>query len=343
VAIRFVGRARPALVIAALGSAALLAPTLASAAAPHPNKPKPTISSVQQELGHLALKNSQLVEKFDHARVVLHRRDNAASAAERAAARARAAYRTAHNDFTRVIQAQYESGTMGAAGALMDSDSGTNYLDRLDTMDLVSAHNADVVASVTAKQATAVSKSKHAAHLLAGAQARRDALAKDRRQVSGRIEKYKRLLARLNSAQQAAYAAQFNPQAHQKINTDDLPRASSKQAQQAVRFALAQVGKPYSWGAAGPGAYDCSGLTMESWASAGVHLPHSAAAQYGYGTHVSRSQLEPGDLIFFYQPIGHVTIYIGNGLMVSAPTYGEPVAVVPLAYFNSDYVGATRL
>jgi cell wall-associated NlpC family hydrolase len=342
VAIRFAGRVRPALVVAALGSVALLAPTLASAAAPH-TKPKATISSVQQQLGHLALENSQLVEKFDRARVVLHRRDEAASAAERAAAQARAAYRTAHDDFARIIQAQYESGTMGAAGALLDSYSGANYLDRLDTMDLVSAHNADVVAEVTAKRATAESKSSHAAHLLAGAKARRDALAKQRRDVATRIENYKRLLARLNSAQQAAYQAQLNPQVDHKINIDDLPRASSKQAQQAVRFALAQVGKPYVFGAAGPGAFDCSGLTMAAWATAGVHLPHSAAEQYSYGTHVSRDQLEPGDLIFFYNPIGHVTIYIGNGLMVSAPTEGEPVSVVPLAYYNSDYVGATRL
>ena len=70
---------------------------------------------------------------------------------------------------------------------------------------------------------------------------------------------------------------------------------------------------------------------MMAWAAAGVSLPHSAASQYNYGNHVSRDQLEPGDLIFFYSPIGHVTIYIGNGLMVSAPTEGEPVSVVPLA------------
>ena len=334
------GRVRPALVVAVLGSLALLAPTLASATSPH-HKPKPTIDSVQKQLGHLALQNSQLVEKFDHARVVLHQRDEVAAAAQHAATRARASYRAAHSEFARIIQVQYESGGMGAAGALLDSKSGSNYLDRLGTMDVVAAHNADVVAAVTAKRSAAESKSKTAERLLADAQARRDALAKQKRQVAARIEKYKRLLARLNSAQQAAYQAQLNPQVH--LTTDDLPRASSTQAQQAVRFALAQVGKSYIFGAAGPGAFDCSGLTMAAWASAGVSLPHSAASQYGYGTHVSRDQLEPGDLLFFYSPIGHVTIYIGNGLMVSASTEGVPIGVVPLAYYNSDYVGATRL
>ena len=75
----------------------------------------------------------------------------------------------------------------------------------------------------------------------------------------------------------------------------------------------------------------------------GVSLPHSAIDQYNYGTHVSRSQLQPGDLIFFYSPIGHVTIYAGDGMMVSAPETGEDVSLVPLDAFNSDYAGATHL
>jgi cell wall-associated NlpC family hydrolase len=111
----------------------------------------------------------------------------------------------------------------------------------------------------------------------------------------------------------------------------------------AVEFALAQVGKPYVFGAAGPDAYDCSGLTMAAWAAAGVSLPHSAADQYNYGTHVPLSDLSPGDLIFMYSPIGHVTIYIGDGMMVSAPTEGENVSVVPVSSFSGDIVGATHL
>jgi cell wall-associated NlpC family hydrolase len=97
------------------------------------------------------------------------------------------------------------------------------------------------------------------------------------------------------------------------------------------------------FGAAGPGSYDCSGLTMASYAAAGISLPHSAADQYNYGHHVSANDLQPGDLMFFYQPIGHVTIYIGDGMMVSAPQTGENVKVIPADTFGSDYTGATRL
>ena len=82
---------------------------------------------------------------------------------------------------------------------------------------------------------------------------------------------------------------------------------------------------------------------MAAWASAGVSLPHSAADQYNYGTHVSISQLQPGDLVFLYQPIGHVEIYIGSGMLVSAPQSGENVSVVKLSDYTSDFTGATHL
>ena len=94
--------------------------------------------------------------------------------------------------------------------------------------------------------------------------------------------------------------------------------------------ALAQVGKPYVWGAAGPSAFDCSGLMQYAYSAAGISLPHSSSAQSTMGVPVSRSALQPGDLVFFYSPVSHVGMYIGNGQMVHAATSGEPVKVVSL-------------
>ena len=119
--------------------------------------------------------------------------------------------------------------------------------------------------------------------------------------------------------------------------------AGSAAAQRAVDFALAQVGKPYAFGADGPGSYDCSGLTMAAWRAGGVSLPHLAAAQYHYGTHVPINRLQPGDLVFMYHPIGHVSMYIGSGRLVSAPQTGENVKIVRLSYYKPIIVGATRL
>ncbi|MEV4638405.1 NlpC/P60 family protein [Actinoplanes sp. NPDC049548] len=98
-------------------------------------------------------------------------------------------------------------------------------------------------------------------------------------------------------------------------------------AGEAVAFAFAQLGKPYRWGADGPGSYDCSGLTLAAWRRAGVGLPHNAARQYASTAHIGRGQLRPGDLVFFYGPISHVGIYIGGGKMIHAPEFGENVRV----------------
>jgi cell wall-associated NlpC family hydrolase len=97
-----------------------------------------------------------------------------------------------------------------------------------------------------------------------------------------------------------------------------------------VQTALAQVGDPYVWGAGGPNAFDCSGLTQYAYAAAGISLPHSSRMQSQMGTAVSRSQLQPGDLIFYYSPVSHVSMYVGNGQMVHASTSGVPVKVVPV-------------
>ena len=109
------------------------------------------------------------------------------------------------------------------------------------------------------------------------------------------------------------------------------------------RYRLQYLGTPYVWGASGPGAFDCSGFTYV-YAQIGVSLPHNAAAQYSYGTPVSRDQLEPGDLVFF-DGLGHVGLYIGNGNFVHAPHTGDVVKISSLfdSWYAATYVGARRL
>ena len=107
----------------------------------------------------------------------------------------------------------------------------------------------------------------------------------------------------------------------------------------AVRWAMSQVGRPYCFGGAGPGCYDCSGLTMMAWRQAGVSLPHSSASQFNVGRRISASELQPGDLIFYYSPISHVSVYIGGGQRISATHTGDYVRVQSL---GSSIVGYAR-
>jgi peptidoglycan DL-endopeptidase CwlO len=108
----------------------------------------------------------------------------------------------------------------------------------------------------------------------------------------------------------------------------------------AVQYALSKVGNGYVFGAAGPSVFDCSGLTMAAWSQAGVSLPHSSSAQYSSGRHISESELQPGDLVFYYSPISHVGMYIGGGKIVNALNPGAGVVISGL--HDMPYVGAVR-
>jgi peptidoglycan DL-endopeptidase CwlO len=123
-----------------------------------------------------------------------------------------------------------------------------------------------------------------------------------------------------------------------------LPGAAARRA---VAYALDHLGAPYLWGAAGPGAFDCSGLTMAAYAAAGVAIPRVSRAQWGAGRHVDLASLIPGDLVFYADntadpsTIHHVGMYIGRGLMVHAPHTGAVVRVASI--WRSGYIGAVRV
>ena len=346
---RIARRVLVAVVASATCAAAVVVPSVAHAAshaAVPQAKPKPTVTSVEAELAKLARQNTELVEQANQAAIAVTAAQAKAAKAETALKAADAAVTEAGVELSRSALAAYEGGSFSAAGALLDSSGGTNYLDTIDTMQMITTHSAQVVSAYTIASRAAATAKTSADAALAAATKTHDDLVQQQKTVRAQVAKYSTLLATLTAAQRVVFQAHMNPvaTAAQKAAVQlTLPNITSAQAREAVTYALAQVGKPYSWGAAGPGSFDCSGLTMMSWRAAGVSLPHSAAEQYNHGTHVSFDQLQPGDLLFFYHPIGHVTIYIGDGLMVSAPETGEDVKVMPANSFGSDFVGATRL
>jgi peptidoglycan DL-endopeptidase CwlO len=121
----------------------------------------------------------------------------------------------------------------------------------------------------------------------------------------------------------------------------ETPAASSgSRGARALAFARRQLGKPYRYASAGPNAYDCSGLTMAAWKSVGVSLPRSSRSQYSAGSYVAKSNLQLGDLVFFYSPISHVALYAGNGTVIHAPRPGKSVEYIKMSYM--PYAGAKR-
>jgi cell wall-associated NlpC family hydrolase len=146
--------------------------------------------------------------------------------------------------------------------------------------------------------------------------------------------------ARAAAAEAARSAAASAAPATAASAPASAPSPASGGAAAAVSYAMAQVGKSYVYGAAGPSAFDCSGLTMMAWAQAGVGLPHSSSAQMGSGTPVSQSQLQPGDLVFYYSPVSHVGMYIGNGKIVNALNPSSGVGISDVG--SMPYSGAVR-
>lgn len=338
--------------------------TQTKAGAKAPAKPK-TIGEVQKYLTDLARQSSQLVELYDQANEDMQAKIAESAKAKRLAASADREFAQARQQLASTVASAYEGGSFSTTGALLMSDSGESYLDQLQTLSVLSNHNATVVDTLTVAKRRAESTSARATSLALAAKDKRRELAQRRAAVEAKIHDYQLQLAQLNEEQRQAYLALANQQASQqqidavKASVADgtttsktkktksmksiVANSSAKaQVNKAIGFALDQLGKPYVWGAAGPGSYDCSGLTSKAYAAAGISLPHSAAQQYNYGHHVSLDDLQPGDLVFWYQPIGHVALYLGNGLIVHAPTSGEDVKVIPLAS-DPGYWTATRL
>ncbi|MGZ4632914.1 MAG: C40 family peptidase, partial [Actinomycetes bacterium] len=165
-------------------------------------------------------------------------------------------------------------------------------------------------------------------------------------QIDDLLGQQKRLLAGLQADQRRALAASrrtFVPTASRErsVAPPVVEGNASARAMIAVRAALAQLGKPYQWGAAGPSTFDCSGLTMWAWGKAGVSLPHYTGAQWNVGRHISRAELQPGDLVFYYSDLHHMAMYIGGGRVVHAPHTGDVVKTGPLDL--DPYEGAVRV
>jgi len=335
--------------------AAGLISSVATVAVAAPPPPKPTLAQVQQELSKLMAKNSQLVDAFNRAQADVQATQKAATAAQKTAQQAEANFQQARDAVSANVLAQYESGSFSAAGAFLTSQSGQGFLDDLKTLEMISQHNAGVATQLDAARNAALAARTSAKAAYAAAQQRRDAVVKQQSNLDAQFAKYKALLHTLTAQQQFA----FNNTLAAPVNAATISMTLSSvamahipgAAKKAVDFAIAQVGKPYIYGDAGPDGYDCSGLTMASYASAGISLPHNAASQYDYGQHISFSsasdlipKLLPGDLIFYYSPIGHVVIYVGNGQAISASTEGVPIGYIDLNNWDANQItGATRI
>lgn len=230
---------------------------------------------------------------------------------------------------------QLEGEGISTVGQIVVSEDPGSFLDSLSTMSsfndlqasLLADYDTELEALEIRREATDA-RTKEIAELTAQLNAEKET-------VDDKLAEAKSVLADLEAEERERLLAS-------RSGVTRMPSAvpASGRAAAAVQYAMAQVGDAYVYGAMGENAFDCSGLTMRAWAQAGVSLPHSSSAQYGSGPHIAASDLQPGDLVFYYSPISHVGIYIGNGMIVHAANPGTGVAVSGL--YSMPYVGAVR-
>ena len=240
----------------------------------------------------------------------------------------------------------YVQGPATDVASLLAASDPTDALERAQLLDLLATHDANQVLSARAIERSAQARAAELAAVERKQAAILDQMAQRKAEIEQLVAQTEQTLAQLRAAERRRAAAANRPATTAPAagspspTPTPPPKAVSGNVAAVIRYAYAQLGKPYQWGATGPGAFDCSGLTMMAWAQAGVSLPHSSRAQIGIGRQVTRSELQPGDLIFRYSPISHVSLYVGNGQQISATHTGSTVKLQ--SAFQGEIVGFSR-
>ncbi|MFG2646493.1 NlpC/P60 family protein [Streptomyces sp. NPDC048436] len=225
--------------------------------------------------------------------------------------------------------AQYRSGGIDPSLSLLLSSDPDGYLDKVATLDRIGARQAGELTDLRKAQRRLSQERAEAGHKLAELEKSRTAVARHKRSVEHKLAAARRLLNSLPSQDREAYDRASRSG---RGGLPDLGSAapSSPRAAAAIAAARSVVGRPYVWGANGPSAFDCSGLTQWSYAQAGVGLPRTSQAQRYAGRQVPLSQARPGDLVAYRDDASHIGMYMGNGQVVHAPYPGAPVRYDPV-------------
>jgi peptidoglycan DL-endopeptidase CwlO len=316
--------------------------------------PRPAPEAVRARVADLYRQAEQATEQYDGAKQKADAARSAVSALQDELARKTAGLNSTRDTLGSLAAAQYRSGSLDPALQLALSSSPGTYLEQAGTINQLGSRQAAALTQLAGQQRDIRQTRDEANGKLAALKAAQSQLADRKRTVQAALHKAQALLASLTPPQRAAVNASDGSSSSSSSAssafsaatraTARAPLASapapSSRAAQAVAFAYRSLGLPYIWGATGPNAYDCSGLTQAAWRSAGVSLPRTTYSQVNAGSRVSESQLRPGDLVFFYSGLSHVGLYIGGGKMIHAPHPGSPVRIAPIS--EMPFAAASR-
>jgi len=314
---------------AATAALALIVPGGISAA--QTTAPKPTLTTLVAQAKQLEFQINALSEQFDGLRIQLTRAQADARIARNAAARGAAALTVGQQAAARLAAENYMNSGLDPTFQALTTGNPQQFLSQASTITELAQSSSERVNTLSSEVTQALRAKQTADQQVAEVNALEAQMNVKKKAINAKIDQ-------VNSAAMKQAMAVFE-QTGQYPNVT-IPTANTVGAQ-ALQAAIAKEGDPYVWGAAGPGQFDCSGLVVWAYAQEGIALPHYTGSLWNSGVHVARNDLEPGDLVFFFSDISHVGIYIGNGLMIDAPNFGETVKVEPV-YWGA-YVGAVRI
>ncbi|MFJ9808384.1 NlpC/P60 family protein [Streptomyces sp. NPDC101158] len=352
-------------------TAALASVTLLSGQSAHavPTQPaKPSVEEVQKKVDRLYREAGAATQEYDRAKEATDRQRRTVARMLDDAARRTEEINESRRALGAYAAAQYRAGAVGPTATLIFADSPQDYFDQTHLMDRLSEKQRTAVADYESKRAAAAKQRAQAARSLTELTAAQKKLRGSKETVQAKLAEARTLLAKLTAEEKARLAelererqAEARRKAEARAKAEAAAKAAAEaerkrqeqtrpapdpstpppsgsgssyaaKAAEALAFARAQIGKPYVWGATGPSSYDCSGLTQAAWRAAGVDLPRTTWDQVKVGDRIATGDLLPGDLVFFYDDISHVGIYIGGGKMIHAPKPGAYVREESIYY-----------
>lgn len=303
--------------------------------------PQLTPEQVKAEVDKLYQEAETATEKYNAAQEKADAAEKRLRTLGDEAARKQEKLNSARDALGSIAAAQYRDGGIDPVVRLLLSDDPRHYLEGAAFAERAGARQTAAVADVH-RQLREIDQLRGDAHVeLTSFRSRQAELRRQKKTVTTKLDEARRLLSRLSPRQRATIGENGGIGHATRADARTAPGATSPRAAAAVAYAYDKLGSPYVWGATGPDAFDCSGLTQAAYRSAGISLPRTTYAQINAGRRVPRSELRPGDLVFFYSGISHVGLYVGNGQMVHAPNPSAPVRLAPLD--EMPFAGATRV
>jgi cell wall-associated NlpC family hydrolase len=299
---------------------------------------------LQQRLEGLNRQADQQVEDYLQAKLAVRRTQGSIRILHGQLAAVRRQLADARASIAARAAVAYVQGPATDVASLLAAGDPSDALERAQLLDLLATRDTDQLLAAGAIEQAARGREAELAAAQRQQAAVLDQMAARKATIEQLVSQTQQTLDQLRAADRRRAAAANRPASSTPPAAGSAapppPTGIGGNVAAVIRYAYAQLGKPYLWGAAGPNAFDCSGLTMMAWAQAGVSLPHSSRAQIGVGRQVSKSELQPGDLIYRYSPISHVSLYVGNGQQIAATHTGSTIKLQ--SAWQSGIVGFSR-